>query len=125
LVKKEVETEDPWSKYSAFIPPEALSSGSDNSPFTYKEAEEAAQAITSLLSYVEEKVPNYHKVQSAYEVHFMRLAESAKKGIGRVDWSNQFVGLVISLCLALALAPEQAAGIWNRWIELITRLLPS
>ncbi len=122
-VRTELEHEDPWAKYSSFLPPESILTAEDNSPYTHAEAEQAAQAIKGLVSYLERNVPQYREVQVAYNVNFERMAESAKQGAGRVDWSNQFVGLVISLCVALSLEPETAAAIWQAWLSLITKLI--
>ncbi len=124
LVKTEMDVEDPWSKYAAFIPPGAVSDATDNSPFSHVEAEDAIGAITGLRAYIEATVPGYADVQASFDPQFERMSEAARKGAGRIDWSNQFVGLLISLCVVLSLDPQKAAEIWGKWMELITRLLP-
>ena len=124
-VKQEIETEDPWARYAAFMPPERVGKHSDNSPFTFGEAQAADRAVTLLLKYLTDDVPQYAGTAERFSQSFENLTRGAKSGAGRIDWSNQFVGLIISLCLTLSLSPDQAANIWRRWIEIVSNLLPT
>jgi len=124
-VKQEIVIEDPWARYAAFVPPIEYSERTDNSPFTFTEAQSAEQALTALLGYIKSELPEHGIKIDSFRPHFENLADSAKKGAGRIDWSNQFVGLVISICVALSLAPEEASNIWRYWIRLVTSLLPA
>ena len=40
--------------------------------------------------------------------NIQRMEESAKKGVGRIDWINQMVGLVINIAVVFSLNPELA-----------------
>lgn len=123
VVAEEIKHEDPWAKYSAYFPQVKIGEVSDNSPYTHAEAEHAAEALKILLSHIKEEVPEYKDVAVSFDPQFERLAEQAKKGAGRIDWSNQFIGMLISLCVTLSLGPEVAAGLWKSWMQIIDRLL--
>jgi hypothetical protein len=122
-VKNELAQEDPWQQYAAYLPPERIGSSTDNSPFTHEEAEHAAKSVTIFLEHIRRDIPDYDRVAKQFDVQFERMAEQAKKGAGRIDWSNQFVGMLISLCMALSLAPEAASSLWQSWMRIIDRLL--
>jgi hypothetical protein len=122
-VKNELAQEDPWQQYLAYLPPERIGGSTDNSPFTHQEAEHVSNSVFMLLKHVKRELPNYNKVAKQFDPQFERIAEQAKKGAGRIDWSNQFVGMLISLCLALALSPETASALWQYWVQIIDGLL--
>lgn len=122
-VKGELAQDDPWQQYSAYLPPERLVDGTDNAPFTHKEAEHVAQSVRILQDYIRKKIPDYDKVSKQFDPQFERIAARAKDGAGRIDWSNQFVGMLIGLCMALALAPDAASEIWTYWVQVINGLL--
>jgi hypothetical protein len=122
-VKNELAQEDPWQQYFAYLPPERIGGSTDNSPFTHQEAEHVASSVSILLEHVKRELPNYNGVASQFNPQFERIAEQAKKGAGRIDWSNQFVGMLISLCLALALDPGTASALWRSWVQIIDGLL--
>lgn len=125
LVREELNHEDPWQRYSAYLPPERIGNSKDNSPFTYKEAEHAARAVSTFLTQIRKELPSYREVAEQFDPQFERIAKHAKEGLGRVDWSNQFVGMLIGLCMALALEPETASSLWKSWLQIINGLLLS
>jgi hypothetical protein len=122
-VKSELSQEDPWQQYSAYLPPERLGESIDNSPFTHQEAEHVAKSVAIFLDHVKKQLPHYSEVARQFDPQFERLATQAKKGAGRIDWSNQFVGMLISLCMALSLAPDAASSLWHFWSQVIDGLL--
>lgn len=122
-VKNELAQEDPWQQYSAYLPPERIGGSTDNSPFTHQEAEHAAKSVSIFLEHVKREIPGYNNVAKQFDPQFERIAEQAKKGAGRIDWSNQFVGMLISLCMALSLAPDTASALWQSWVQIIDGLL--
>jgi len=105
-VKLELGQADPWAKYIKFSPPRDLSGFADNSSFSYAEAEQAEVAIKKLITFLHEKVDGYSGKAERYDAALSRLIGHAKSGLGRVDWSNQFVGLIINICMSLSLSPE-------------------
>ena len=119
FAKSELEQNDPWRQYSAYVPPERLGASKDNSPFTYQEAEHLTQALRSFRQQLVRQLPNYKEVEKQFEPQLDRLADRARTGAGRIDWSNQFVGMLISLCLALSLAPEEASSLWRFWLQVV------
>jgi hypothetical protein len=123
LVKNELAQEDPWQRYLAYLPPERLGGSTDNSPFSHQEAEHVAISVSILLEHVKRELPNYNEVARQFDPQFERIAEQAKKGAGRIDWSNQFVGMLISLCMSLSLAPDSASALWQYWVQIIDGLL--
>ena len=122
-LRNELSQEDPWLQYAAYLPPERIGSSTDNSPFTHKEAEHVAAAVSTLLNHIKLELPHYVEVSKQFDSQFERLAEQAKSGAGRIDWSNQFVGMLISLCMALSLSPEAASSLWQFWVQAIDKLL--
>jgi hypothetical protein len=123
--KNETEQEDPWQLYSAYLPPERRGDSIDNSPYTHQEAEQLVRALSRFKEHVRKSLPHYNDVANQFEPQFDRLAKQAKAGAGRIDWSNQFVGTLINLCMALSLAPDAAASLWHFWVGVVdTMLLP-
>lgn len=122
-VKGELAQDDPWQQYSVYLPPERLVRGTDNAPFTHKEAEHVAKSVRILQNHIRKQLPDYNKVAEQFDSQFERIASRAKEGAGRIDWSNQFVGMLIGLCMALALAPDAASEIWDFWVQVVNGLL--
>lgn len=122
-VKAELQQEDPWQKYTTYLPPERREGTTDNSPFTYEEAERITNSLSLFSEHIRRQLPHYSAVEVQFEPQLERLAAQAKAGAGRVDWSNQFVGMLISLCIALSLAPDTASSLWHFWEQLINGLL--
>lgn len=121
-VKIEIDQEDPWEKYIKISPPQQLLDFKDNSPFSYKEAQQAEAAISKLITFLHENIDDYDKVAERFDDSLNRMAEHAKSGLGRIDWANQFVGLIMTLCLALSLSPGTANEIWNFWIDTVSSI---
>lgn len=122
-VKEELEQKDPWQQYSAYLPPERRGNSTDNSPFTHREAEHIAKSLAAFQDHVKRTLPHYQEVAEQFDLQFERLTTQAKVGAGRIDWSNQFVGMLISLCIALSLAPASASSLWQFWVKVIDGLL--
>jgi len=126
-VKLEIDQPDPWAKYIKFSPPQDLSDFSDNSPFSYVEAQKAEAAIQNLIKFLHENINNYGEASDKFDAALNRMIDHAKSGLGRIDWTNQFVGLIIAVCLTLSLSTEVANRIWKFWLEIISnvyQLLP-
>lgn len=122
-VRDELTQTDPWQQYAAYIPPERLGNSTDNSPFSHQEAEHLARSVHKLREHIKNELPQYHQVAEQFDPQFESLASRAKQGAGRIDWSNQFVGMLISLCMAVSLDKEAASALWKFWVVLADRLL--
>lgn len=123
FVKEELDQEDPWQQYSAYLPPERRRDSVDNSPFTHREAEHITKSLATFQEHVKSFLPHYQDVAIQFDPQFERLSAQAKTGAGRIDWSNQFVGMLISLCITLSLAPDSASDLWKFWVQVIDGLL--
>ena len=120
--KRELDQEDPWAKYIKFSPPRDLSEFPDNSSFSYAEAQQAEAAIKKLITFLHEKVDGYSKQAEGHDAALNRLIGYAKSGLGRIDWSNQFVGLIIQICISLGLSPDKASQIWQFWLTTASKI---
>lgn len=124
-VKEEIEQPDPWGAYALAAFGSTPGHETDNAPFTHTEAEQVTSSVQQLLDYIQKEVPEYASVKKEFNIQFERIAEQAKNGTGRIDWKNQFVGLLINLFMALSLAPDRATLIWSYWARLVNNwLLP-
>jgi hypothetical protein len=117
--KEELDQPDPWGTYAIAALGTTPGHETDNAPFTHKEAEHVTDAVQQLLAHIRAEVPEYARVDKEFTPQFERIAEQAKQGAGRIDWKNQFVGLLINLFVALSLAPDQAAAIWSYWARTV------
>ncbi|MGE4459977.1 MAG: hypothetical protein AB7D31_12030 [Stenotrophomonas sp.] len=122
-VKEELEQPDPWGTYALAALGSTPGHETDNAPFTHAEAEHVTSAVQQLIEYIQTEVPEYDSVKEEFNPQFERIAEQARSGTGRIDWKNQFVGLLINLFVALSLAPDRASLIWSYWARLINNLL--
>ena len=96
-VKEELEQPDPWGTYALASFGTTPGHETDNAPFTHSEAEHVTTAVQKLLEYIREEVPEYEAIKEQFDPQFERMSEQAKSGSGRIDWKNQFVGLLINL----------------------------
>lgn len=122
-VKEELEQPDPWGSYALAAFGTTPEHEKDNAPFTHAEAEHVEKSIQLFIQHVKSDVPEFAAVEDQFKPQFERLAKQAKAGAGRIDWKNQFVGLLVNLFVALSLAPEQAAALWSFWAQLINNML--
>lgn len=121
-VKLEIGQPDPWAKYIKFAPPQDLSDFSDNSPFSYPEVQQIEESVQKLIEFLYENINNYSEASDKFDTGLNRMIKYAKSGLGRIDWTNQFVGLIIAICLTLSLSPETANSIWRFWLKTISNV---
>lgn len=124
-VKQELDQPDPWGTYALAAFGTTPGHETDNAPFTHSEAEHVSDSVLTFLEYIKTEVPEFERVKEEFTPQFERIADQAKKGAGRIDWKNQFVGLLMNLFVALSLAPDRASLIWSYWARLINNwILP-
>lgn len=124
-VKEELDQPDPWGTYALAAFGTTRNHTTDNAPFTHAEAEHVADSVRRLLTYFKEVVPEFTEFESEFAPQFERMAEQAKGDMGRVDWKNQLVGMLINIFVSLSLSPERATIIWKYWEKLVDSLLLS
>ena len=124
-VKEELDQPDPWGTFALAGLGTTPNHEQDNAPFTHAEAEHVSNSIEEFVGYLKREVPEYSTVEEHFAPQFERLAKQAKAGTGRIDWKNQFVGLLMNVVVAASLAPDQASRIWLFWRHLVGKLLLS
>ena len=95
-VKEELDQPDPWGTYALAGLGTTPDHEQDNAPFTHAEAEHVSDSIHKFRDFLKAEYPEYAKVEQHFDPQFERLAKQAKSGTGRIDWKNQFVGLLRS-----------------------------
>lgn len=95
-----------------------------NIPFTFEETEQIAEKLKKLNEKVtniasESDVPK-GKIDSVSK-NMQRLEESAKKGVGRIDWINQLTGLLINIAVQFSMNPESANQFFSFVRELFSK----
>jgi hypothetical protein len=77
-------------------------------------------SLTGIFIALKPTFANRHYRHVAVIQEFVKRSFSVKlKGAGRIDWSNQFVGLIVNLFVALSLDPDRAAVLWQFWVQLL------
>jgi hypothetical protein len=98
-VKDNHDTPDLWaeSAKARYVTDAAGDVGADNTPFTPEEIAALQSRLDEVEAYIESREsldePRKHIVQS----RFRYLLGAAKRGLGRIDWLNIFVGQMFEL----------------------------
>ncbi|MBL7189805.1 MAG: hypothetical protein ISS70_26035 [Phycisphaerae bacterium] len=123
-LKRELDTPDLWQeveKYRSSLsltPPENLV----NEPIPAYEVEQITQnlqllaAQTNELHGLSEDQDTFVRSKLAY------LADAAKRQ-GRLDWMHTFIGVLISIVIGLAMAPDRAKEFWELVKQLCGRFI--
>tara|TARA_B100000315_G_scaffold228943_1_gene238141 strand:+ start:8037 stop:8732 length:696 start_codon:yes stop_codon:yes gene_type:complete len=111
-LKHELNQTDLWAAV-AHLDFKTLSYDQDleNTPFSYAEVEQINQKLLQLKEKVNDianKSDTPKRIVDSVMSNIQRMEESAKKGVGRIDWINQMVGLVINIAVVFSLNPELA-----------------
>ncbi len=126
-LKHELEQPDLWATAAHFdFNTLSYDQNAENTPFSYKEVEHISQKLLQLKEKVisianECDVPK-GKIDSI-NIILQRLEDSAKKGVGRIDWINQLVGLVINIAVVFSLNQESARQFFSFVKELFMKSL--
>lgn len=113
-LRDELNSKDLWEeigKYQSSIEPH-LYQETTNDNFTKEEIEKLLSGIEQVKGYLQE-----HSTASEYQIdsaiaQLDYLAEAANRQ-GRKDWFHTCIGVLVTISVALALAPEQAKYIWR------------
>lgn len=111
-LRDELEAPDLWGSVRTFDLESIRVSPDSNDPFTYAEAEMVQDKIRQLVEFVKEESINNRTLeenQVSILASLERLEAQAKSGTGRIDWSNQLVGIIMNIIIAASFAPERTA----------------
>jgi len=124
LLKKEIDTPDLWQeiqKYQAtfsLAPPAQLL----NEPIPAYEAEKISNALQSLASQIEQQFELTNQQSKFVNSKLDYLAEAAKRQ-GHLDWIHTCIGVLITIAMALGMAPAQANRFWQLAKELLGQFI--
>ena len=110
-LKKELEADDLWATVRQSDLPNMEMANMGNASFTYNEVEMISQKVSHLITYIKEEASRNSNLQKKQDViisSLVRLEQHAKAGVGRIDWTNQLVGIVFNVIIAASLSPERA-----------------
>lgn len=112
-LKEEIDAPDLWKeieKYRAtfsLAPPEELV----NEPIPGYEVDEIASKVQLLTDKIEESFHLQEEQKQFVRSKLSYLADAAKRQ-GRLDWVHTFIGVLVTIAMALSLDPEQANKLW-------------
>jgi hypothetical protein len=124
-VKRDLDTPDLWAELlrEADLLGVGSSVVTENTPFTPDEQREIAQRLDEAVKYVRE-TQSFSKAQiQALEEKLDYLVDASAR-LGRKDWLNTFIGVILGFVLTAALAPESARTIFTTFLRSIGILYP-
>jgi hypothetical protein len=105
-VRRELEASDPWAQLA--LQREAVAgdlNAVENTPFSAEELRVVARQIEEGRAYA--RALNLPPEQlAAVEARLDYVAGAAERGMGRIDWRNAFVGVMLTLLVESAAPPE-------------------
>ena len=124
-VKRDLETPDLWSELQREA--KLLEAGSyaitENTPFTSDEQKEIAGRLDELAKYLSHTY-SLSRAQTQAVGEKLDYLVKASGRLGRKDWFNTFVGVILGFVLSAALAPESARNIFLSSLRAIGLLYP-
>lgn len=126
LIVKKIEAPNLWrdiAQYAMAVPDLAHWDRTRNTAFTHEEVEQLEEKLQKLLTYLEEQCPGLRERIDDIDARIQSLGRAAKSGVGRIDWTNQFVGFLIQVLLILAASPNLQKLIWEFWKTVFGRFL--
>jgi hypothetical protein len=124
-VKQDLDTPDLWAelKREAQLLGADSSVVTENTAFTVDEQREIARRLKELGKYVSD---TYSLSQAQIQVLGEKLdyLVDASTRIGRKDWLNAFIGVILSFVLTAAFAPESARTIFTTFLRGIGLFYP-
>lgn len=123
---KEIKAPNLWrdiAQYAMAVPDLAHWDRTRNTAFTPEEVGQLEEKLQRLLTYLEEKCPDLRERIDDIDTRIQSLGRAAKSGVGRIDWTNQFIGFLLGVLLYLAVSPKLQELIWDFWKEVFGRFL--
>jgi hypothetical protein len=107
-VKRDAEIPDLWAELQRER--EVLTSTRyedvENTPFTPDEQTEIAAQLGMLKEYVRATYVLTADQYATIDRRLESLEGAARRGVGRIDWRNQFVGVIVGLMIDAVLPPD-------------------
>jgi hypothetical protein len=98
-VKDNHDAPDLWAEAAKarYVTDAAGDVGADNTPFTPAEIESLKPRLDEVEAYIESRQPLDEQQKRIVQGRFSYLLGAAKRGVGRIDWLNIFVGQVVEM----------------------------
>lgn len=96
---------------------------SNNTPFTKEEIKELGPKLDEVEAFIEARQPLSNEQKAIVQSRFKYLLGAAKRGLGRVDWLNVFVGQVVSLFTEGVLASSLFKQVMDHASTVLTEVL--
>jgi hypothetical protein len=124
-VERDLATPDLWAELQREA--KLLGAGStelkENTPFTPEEQKEIAGRLDELAKYVSETHSLSRAQMQALDEKLDYLIDASGR-LGRKDWLNTFIGVILAFMLSAALAPESARTMFLTFLRAIGLLYP-
>ena len=114
LLKHEIEAPDLWQEIEKYrptfslVPPAKLL----NEPIPAYEAEDIGEALQQLADKIEGQF-NLSSEQNEFVRSKLDYLADAAKRQGRLDWVHTCIGVLITIAMGVAMAPEEASKLWQ------------
>ena len=114
-LRREIEQPDLWAEVAKYQLPPGVRVGpqATNEPFSADEAEQLSSTLREIHNLI---VAQGEKTEEQIKTINERLEylTDAVKRLGKRDWINTCIGVLVQTATQFALAPEQAAEMWER-----------
>lgn len=113
-IKREIETPDLWETIAdgPGLFTSASVSDVENTPFTPDEREYISQQLHEIETYLI-TTQIFSEEQAEFVRKRLNYLEGAAHRSGRIDWLNTAVGVIFSIMVSAAFAPQQARDLWQ------------
>ncbi len=113
-LKQEVEAPNLWGALSqeTKLVEAASATNTDNTPFTTEEQQYISQQLQEIETYLI-TTQALNDEQAEFVRRRLNYLDGAAKRSGRVDWVNTMVGVIFSIIISAAFAPEQARELFR------------
>tara|TARA_R110000751_G_C13768092_1_gene479886 strand:- start:586 stop:1236 length:651 start_codon:yes stop_codon:yes gene_type:complete len=110
-IVREIEAPDYWGKLDSEINNIQIASAFDNSKFTINEFSKLSGNIEILKSRITE-IPLLKEQNEQIILQLDNLKTQAEK-LGKFDWTNLFIGTIMSIIIQLNVNKENANALWQ------------
>ena len=113
-LRREIGQRDLWAEIAKYqLPPGGgVAPDITNEPFSASEIEQITSALQQIRQFITAQGKATEEQQTMVQERLDYLANAAKRQ-GRKDWIYTCFGVLVSVAVQLALAPEQASKMWE------------